>query len=104
MVALAQVFFCAISKMYISDVFTNFPAQKADIRQGDQMLKINDIELAGKTNDQVSQLLKGSKGAVIKLLMKRDADAPVVKRTWCATKLNSPTLFIRAWWPAIWAI
>jgi carboxyl-terminal processing protease len=67
------------SKIYISDVFTNFPAQKADIRQGDQMLKINDIELAGKTNDQVSQLLKGSKGAVIKLLMKRDADAPVVK-------------------------
>jgi carboxyl-terminal processing protease len=60
-------------------VFTNFPAQKADIRQGDQMLKINDIELAGKTNDQVSQLLKGSKGAVIKLLLKRDAEAPVVK-------------------------
>ena len=67
------------NKIYISDVFTNFPAQKADIRQGDQMLKINDIELAGKTNDQVSLLLKGSKGAVIKLLMKRDAEAPVVK-------------------------
>nr|WP_231876121.1 S41 family peptidase [Mucilaginibacter sp. L294] len=66
-------------KIYISDVFNNFPAQKADIRQGDQMLKINDIELAGKTNDQVSQLLKGSKGATIKLLMKRDAEAPVVK-------------------------
>ncbi len=67
------------SKIYVSDVFAGFPAQKADIRQGDQMLKINDVELAGKTNDQVSQLLKGSKGAVIKLLMKRDADAPVVK-------------------------
>jgi carboxyl-terminal processing protease len=67
------------NKVYISDVFTNFPAQKADIRQGDQMLKINDIELAGKTNDQVSQLLKGSKGAIIKLLLKRDAEAPVVK-------------------------
>ncbi|MFD0766323.1 S41 family peptidase [Mucilaginibacter lutimaris] len=67
------------NKIYVSDVFAGFPAQKADIRQGDQMLKINDVELAGKTNDQVSQLLKGSKGAVIKLLMKRDADAPVVK-------------------------
>lgn len=67
------------NKIYISDVFTNFPAQKADIRQGDQMVKINDIELAGKTNDQVSQLLKGSKGATIKLLMKRDAEAPVAK-------------------------
>ncbi|MEB0260865.1 MULTISPECIES: S41 family peptidase [unclassified Mucilaginibacter] len=67
------------NKIYISDVFAGFPAQKADVRQGDQLLKINDIELAGKTNDQVSQLLKGSKGAVIKLLLKRDADAPGVK-------------------------
>jgi carboxyl-terminal processing protease len=67
------------NKVYISDIFTGFPAQKADIRQGDQMLKINDIDLGGKTNDQVSQLLKGSKGAVIKLLMKREGEAPVVK-------------------------
>ncbi|MCQ6960389.1 S41 family peptidase [Mucilaginibacter aquariorum] len=66
-------------KVYISDVFAGFPAQKADIRQGDQMLKINDIDLAGKTNEQVSQLLKGSKGAVVKLLMKREDEAPVVK-------------------------
>jgi carboxyl-terminal processing protease len=66
-------------KVFISDVFTGFPAQKADIRQGDQMLKINDIDLAGKTNEQVSQLLKGSKGAVVKLLMKRDDEAPVIK-------------------------
>lgn len=66
-------------KVYVSDVFEGFPAQKADIRQGDQMLKINDIDLEGKTNDQVSQLLKGSKGAVIKLLMKREGEAPVAK-------------------------
>jgi carboxyl-terminal processing protease len=66
-------------KIYVSDVFAGFPAEKADIRQGDQMMKINDIDLTGKTNYQVSQLLKGSKGAVIKLTMKRDADAPVVK-------------------------
>lgn len=67
------------NKVYISDVFAGFPAQKADIRQGDQMVKINDIDLTGKTNDQVSQLLKGSKSAAVKLLMKRDGEAPVVK-------------------------
>ena len=66
-------------KIYISDVFTGFPAQKADIRPGDQMVKINDIELAGKNNDQVSQLLKGSKGASIKLQLKRGTEAPVDK-------------------------
>ncbi|PAW92648.1 peptidase S41 [Mucilaginibacter sp. MD40] len=66
-------------KVYISDVFDGFPAQKADIRQGDQLLKINDISLDGKSNDQVSNLLKGSKGAAIKLLLKRDDAEPVVK-------------------------
>ncbi|MFA6087571.1 S41 family peptidase [Mucilaginibacter sp.] len=67
------------NKIFISDVFTGFPAQRADIRQGDQLVKINDIDLTGKNNDQVSQLLKGSKGASIKLMMKRDGEAAVEK-------------------------
>ena len=67
-------------KVYVSDVFEGFPAQKADVRGGDQLLKINDVDLAGKTNDQVSQLLKGAKGASIKLLIKRGDAAPVEKQ------------------------
>ncbi|QXV66179.1 S41 family peptidase [Mucilaginibacter sp. 21P] len=67
------------NKVFISDIFEGFAAQKADIRQGDQLLKINDIDLAGKTNDQISTLLKGSKGAAVKLLLKRGEEAPVVK-------------------------
>ncbi|SEO06377.1 S41 family peptidase [Mucilaginibacter sp. OK283] len=59
-------------KVYVSDVFEGFPAQKGDIHPGDQVLKINDIDLNGKNNDQVSLLLKGSKGAAIKLFIKRD--------------------------------
>ncbi|RFZ92516.1 S41 family peptidase [Mucilaginibacter conchicola] len=67
------------NKVFISDIFEGFAAQKADIRQGDQLMKINDIDLSGKTNDQVSALLKGSKGAAVKLLLKRDNEAPVAK-------------------------
>ena len=66
-------------KVLISDVFEGFPAQKADIHPGDQLLKINDIEVTGKTNDQVSQLLKGPKGAGVKLLVKRGDSAPIEK-------------------------
>src|SRR5471030_1538072 len=62
-------------KIYVSGVFEGYPAQKADIRAGDQLLKINDVSLEGKNNDQVSELLKGSKGASIKLLVKRENDA-----------------------------
>src|SRR5471030_1028909 len=44
------------NKIMVSDVFAGFPAQKADIRPGDQLLKINDINLEGKNNDQVGLL------------------------------------------------
>ncbi|TSJ40371.1 S41 family peptidase [Mucilaginibacter corticis] len=68
------------NKVYVSGVFEGFPAQKADIRPGDQVVKINDIVLDGKNSDQVSQLLKGSKGAIVKLLLKRsNEDKPVEK-------------------------
>jgi carboxyl-terminal processing protease len=66
-------------KVLISDVFEGFPAQKADIRPGDQIVKINDIEVTGKTNDQVSQLLKGTKGAGVKLVLKRGDNSPMEK-------------------------
>ncbi len=67
------------NNVYVSDVFEGFPAQKADIRPGDQIMKINGIELNSKNSDDVSQLLKGSKGATIKLLLKRDNEKPVEK-------------------------
>src|SRR5271154_184960 len=46
--------FAREGKVYVSDVFLGFPAQKSDIRAGDQLVKINDVDLAGKNNDQVS--------------------------------------------------
>src|ERR1700761_2316790 len=71
--------FAREGKVYVSDVFQGFPAQKGDIRAGDQLVKINNIDLTGKNNDQVSQLLKGTKGASIKLLIKRGDTEPVEK-------------------------
>src|SRR5215217_1390081 len=55
-------------RILVSGVFEGYPAQKADIRAGDELLQINGVSLAGKNNDQVSQLLKGSKGATVKLV------------------------------------
>lgn len=71
--------FARDGKVFVSDVFEGFPAQKGDIRAGDRLVKINNVDLTGKTNDQVSQLLKGSKGASIKLLIKRGDGEPVEK-------------------------
>ncbi|QJD95919.1 S41 family peptidase [Mucilaginibacter robiniae] len=83
--------FAREGKVYISDVFEGFPAQKADIRAGDQLVKINDIELTSRNSDQVSQLLKGSKGAGIKLLVKR-GDAPAVEKNLIREEIKQPNV------------
>jgi len=68
------------NKVIISQLFEGYPAQKADVRVGDEVLKINDIDLAGKKSEEVSLLLKGAKGGVVKLLVKREnAPQPLVK-------------------------
>src|SRR6201996_3945621 len=76
-------------KIFVSSVFEGYPAQKADIRPGDQLLKINDITLDGKNNDQVSLLLKGSKGASVKLTTKR-GDAQPVEKTLIRDEIKQP--------------
>ncbi|MDB4925581.1 S41 family peptidase [Mucilaginibacter sp.] len=80
------------NKVYVSGVFEGFPAQKADIRPGDQIEKINDIVLDGKNSDQVSALLKGSKGAVVKLLVKRDGDAKDVEKDLVRDEIKQPNV------------
>jgi carboxyl-terminal processing protease len=80
------------NKVYVSGVFEGFPAQKADIRTGDQVLKINDIVLDGKNSDQVSALLKGSKGAVVKLLMKRDNEDKSVEKDLVRDEIKQPNV------------
>ncbi|RYE24516.1 MAG: S41 family peptidase [Sphingobacteriaceae bacterium] len=68
------------NKVIISQLFEGYPAQKADVRVGDEVIKINDIDLSGKTSEEVSTLLKGAKGGVVKLLVKREnVTQPIVK-------------------------
>lgn len=68
-------------KVVVSNVIAGFPAQTADIRSGDELVKINNISLSDKTSDQVSQLLKGPKGSPVTLLIARSGlPQPVEKK------------------------
>ena len=83
--------FAREGKVYVSDVFDGFPAQKADLRPGDELVKINDVPLAGKDNDQVGELLKGSKGASIKLVLKREG-SPATEKTLVRDEIKQPNV------------
>jgi carboxyl-terminal processing protease len=79
------------NKIYVSSVFEGYPAQKADIHPGDQLVQINGVNLEGKNNDQVSQLLKGSKGAVVKLMVKRN-DGPAAEKDVVRDEIKQPNV------------
>lgn len=58
-------------RIIISETLEGFPAQKADIRAGDEIVEINGVPLRGKKYEEVSQLLKGPKSTALKLKIKR---------------------------------
>jgi carboxyl-terminal processing protease len=59
-------------RVFISEPFEGYPAQKADIRAGDEVYSIDNAVLLGKTNEQVSQLLKGPRETPLIIVIKRD--------------------------------
>ncbi|MGE0932065.1 S41 family peptidase [Peijinzhouia sedimentorum] len=48
-----------------------FSAASAGIRIGDEILSVNDIDVKGKSNDEISQLLKGQVKSDVKITVKR---------------------------------
>lgn len=51
--------------------YEGYAAHRAGLKIGDQILKINDVDLSGKPSDQISKLLKGQSNSTIKLTVKR---------------------------------
>ena len=67
----AGVFYCN-NKVYVSDVFEGFFAQKASINPGDEIVSIDGVILKGKSTEQVSLLLKGPKETAVKIVISRN--------------------------------
>ncbi len=57
--------------VYFTEPYENSPAARAGIRSGDKVIAINGESMAGKSNDQVSNLLKGQPGTSLQLRVVR---------------------------------
>ncbi len=64
----------------ISEPYQGFPAQKADLRAGDKILKVNDIDVKGKKTDDISKYLKGQASTSIKLLIEREGESKPIEK------------------------
>jgi carboxyl-terminal processing protease len=67
-------------KVIIAEPYFGYPAQKADLRAGDIVLKIDDKDIYSKKVDDVTSLLKGARNTNVKLTIQRKGEAnPLVK-------------------------
>ena len=67
-------------KSQISEPYEGYPAAKAGLIPGDIFLEVNGIDVTGKNTSEVSELLKGTPGTIVKLKMQRPGEKePFVK-------------------------
>ena len=79
-------------KVLITEPFEGFPAAKADLRAGDEILEINSTPLKGKDSEQVSQMLKGPKGTPVTLMIVRGDNARPFEKKIVREEIRQPNV------------
>lgn len=77
-------------KLFVNEVSEGHPSQKNDIRPGDQIVKINGVEIEGKERSQISQLLRGPKGTPVNLMLLREGT--VINKTVIREEIKQPNV------------
>jgi len=65
----------------ISEPYEGYPAQKADLRAGDKILQINEINAKGKKTEDISKILKGQASTIVKLIIEREGESKPLEKT-----------------------
>lgn len=58
-------------KLYVNEILEGSPAHKQDLRPGDLISKINEVNIQGKDKEEIGQLMRGPKGSAVKLTLDR---------------------------------
>ncbi len=59
------------NKTVVTNPYDGFPANKAGLKVGDQIVSVDGVNIEGKSTTQVSTLLKGKPNTAVKLVVKR---------------------------------
>jgi len=76
----------------ITEPYEEFPAQKAGLKAGDQIMSIDGESAKGKTTTEVSDKLKGVPGSEFNLLIKRYGDSLTSEVTIVREKIKIPNI------------
>lgn len=61
-------------KLFVNEVSEGYPAFKQGLQAGDQIIRVNNLDIKGKERAEVSQLLRGPRGSALSLQIKREGD------------------------------
>ena len=64
----------------IAEPYKGFPADKAGLRAGDQLLEIDWKSVKGKSTEDVSSVLKGQPGVEVNVLIERPGTEKPIKK------------------------
>ena len=59
------------NRVIITDPYEGFPGQKAGLKAGDVIMRVDDFDTENQTIDAVSEKLKGSQGTTVKIVVQR---------------------------------
>ena len=77
-------------KLFVNEVSEGNPAHKQDVKPGDQILKINGVDIKGKDRNEISQLLRGPKGTSLTMVLLRDAKE--INKTLVREEIKQPNV------------
>jgi carboxyl-terminal processing protease len=73
---------------YISVPYEGMPAQRNGLRAGDIILEVDGNKLKGKTVSEVSELLKGEAGTMVKVTIERYGEKKPITKTFAREKIQ----------------
>ena len=77
-------------KAVVRQVYEGFPMDKAGVKPGDILLKINDVSVDDKSNEEISEIVKGSPGSKVDFLIKRPGHKQNLTKTVVRKKIHIP--------------
>jgi carboxyl-terminal processing protease len=63
-------------RIFVSEPYENFPAMKAGIWAGDEIVEVDGRKVSGMSTEEVSKLLKGQSGTTVTVITQRTGSAP----------------------------
>lgn len=79
-------------KFLVAEAFEGFPAQKSDLRAGDEIIAINDLSLKGKPYESVSSMLKGPRGTNLSLTILRPGEKEPLQKKIVRDEITHPNV------------